>query len=251
MKLIFGSTALKHWFPDFERSPKDLDYLSKEGKSTKEVEYHWADGFQYVFDNNKDSTYVDPDYLYTIKVSHAAWDIRWDKTMNDIIFLKNKGCNLDPYLYKLLLDDWEKIHSGKKHIKVAGKPEDFFKPTVSRKMDHEDLHQIVKFFDKPMHEMIRKDKNNVKPSKKLWDVLSYENKLNCALEETYVFALERYLEYPPKIAFEKALKHLITKSTRGYFNLFMIENFETLLKSDKTDFKRYYERVRNEQKLSS
>jgi hypothetical protein len=29
-KLIFGSTALKFWYPEFRRNPNDLDYISKE-----------------------------------------------------------------------------------------------------------------------------------------------------------------------------------------------------------------------------
>ena len=84
--LIFGSTALKYWFPDFKREPKDLDYISqtKPRPGTKGVEYIWEDSFQYVLENNVDPKYVDPAFLYTIKVAHAAWDVRWDKTMHDI-----------------------------------------------------------------------------------------------------------------------------------------------------------------------
>lgn len=32
--LIFGSTAAKHWFPDFPREPHDLDLISKKGFMT-------------------------------------------------------------------------------------------------------------------------------------------------------------------------------------------------------------------------
>lgn len=227
-QLIFGSTALKHWFSDLKRDPKDLDIMCKEGKNSPGIEHHWIDSFQYILDNNKDWYYVDHNFLYTIKISHAAWDVRWEKTMHDINFMKNKGCILDITLYNMLLKEWEIVH-GKKKVKLTGKPEEFFKPTVTRKIDHDQLHHLVKFYDRPMHEIIRKDKNNVACSKELWDNLSYDDKIKCALEEAYVFALERYFEFPPKIALVKALKQLIVSSTKGYFNLFLIDNFHELI----------------------
>lgn len=39
--IIIGSTAIKHWFPDFPREPKDVDYATNGDKvvSTREIEY--------------------------------------------------------------------------------------------------------------------------------------------------------------------------------------------------------------------
>jgi hypothetical protein len=243
--MIFGSTALKHWYPDFPREPKDLDIISKNGKSTREIEIHWNSAFEYIFKYNNNDKYVDPDFLYTIKMSHAAWDVRWDKTMFDIKFLKEKGCQLDPVLFNLLMKDWEIIHGTKKII-VKGKPEEFFNQNVTRKFNHEELHQKVKFLHKPMHEFIREDLNDVKPNKELWDILSDEGKIYCALEEAYVFAIERYLQYPANIALTKALKHLITKSTKGYFNLFLIDNFFTLMYNMSDKFLETFKECKNE-----
>ncbi len=239
MELIFGSQALKHWFPDFPRDSKDLDIIAKGKKSTKEVEYHWVDSFQYILDNNKDSKYVDPNFLYTAKVSHAAWDVWWDKTMHHIMFLKAKGCQLDRTLYNMLINEWKIVHGAKK-VKVVGKGEEFFNSNIVRKYNHDDLHELVKFYDKPMHELIRPNKDDVKVSIDLWNKLQYNDQLKCALEETYVFALERYYELPPKIAFYKALKQLITSSTKGFFNLFLIENYKELMDYDRTDYVKNY-----------
>ena len=225
--LIFGSRAANYWWSDFSREPKDLDYIGI-GKSSKDIEYHWAPSFQYIIDNNKDTKYVDPDFLYTIKMSHACYDIRWEKTMWDINFLKERGCKLIPELYNSLLRDWEVIHH-KKKIVLKGTAEEFFKPTITRKYPHDELHKKVAFYEDPLHTKIRKDLNDVKCSKKLWDTLSEEDKMKCALEEAYVFAIERYLEYPPNIALSKALKTLITSSTKGWFNFFLIDNFFNLI----------------------
>lgn len=93
--LIYGSCALKYWYTE-SRIPSDVDIISPN--------HDWISAFEYVFDNNKHDQYVDPDFLYTIKVSHAAWDINWDKTLKDISFLKSKGCKLDETFYNLFLE---------------------------------------------------------------------------------------------------------------------------------------------------
>lgn len=236
-KLIYGSAALKHWFPDCPKQPKDLDFICRDKQRQPGIEYHWTDGFEYILKNNKDDTFVDPDFLYTIKVSHAAWDVHWDKTMKHIIFLKNHGCNLDRELYDILIPEWEVIH-GKKKVNLKTQNKDFFKPTIKREFDHDWLHEYLAFSDRPMHEKIRKDLSSPMPSKQLWDDLSHADKLKCALEETYVIATERYLDFDRpnfKGAKIKSMKNLITSMTKGWFNLFLIENFEELFFNDMLD----------------
>ena len=249
--LVFGSTAAKYWFPDF-REPKDLDYISQIIPFNKEkgVEYHWCEPMRYVILSNKDDVFVDPDFLYTIKVSHAAWDINWDKHMKDIIFLKKKGCQLDYWLYKDLYDYWS-VHHGAKKVKMSGMNQDFFTPTIDREYDHDWLHEYLSFYDRPLHERIRKNMDSPLPSKALWDKLSYEDQLKCALEETYVIATERYLFNRTKefdklcfnIAKIKSLKNLVTSMSKGWFNLFLIENFGELYYNDSDEH--WKERIKN------
>ena len=85
--LIFGSQAGKFWFPDF-REPKDTDILSQEKREiTKDLQYYWyGESSEFILENNKHDTYVDPEFLYSCKFSHAKWDIHWNKTMADIAF---------------------------------------------------------------------------------------------------------------------------------------------------------------------
>lgn len=233
-RLIFGSTALKHWFPDYKREPKDLDVITKEKSTYRKVDHYWIDSHQYILDNNKDCTYVDPDFLYTIKVSHAAWDIWWDKTMSHIMFLKDKGCKLDNTLYKLLYDEWMVHHKSNKRINLNRSNAEFFKDAVKREFDHDYLHEVFAYYDKPMHTRIRPDVDRAYCSQKLWDLLSHEDKVKCALEEIHVIAFERFIlkgeRYP--IAKRLAMKNLILTMTKGWFNLFLIDNFKELLYSD-------------------
>lgn len=241
--LVFGSMAIKRWFPDFAHESKDIDVISPvlKGKDG-DIEYHWCDELQYVLDRNIGRIFVDPNFLYTIKVSHAAWDINWDKHMKHIIFLKRKGCVLDKELYSLLYKRWEILH-GKKKVKMSGMNHDFFTPTIDRKYDHDWLHKYLAFYDRPLHERIRKDLNSPMPSKDLWDKLSYEDQIKCALEETYVIATERYLFNKTtgfdKLRFSnakiKSLKNLVTSMSKGWFNLFLIENFGELYYNELLD----------------
>ena len=236
MTLIYGSTAIKHWFPQFKKTPHDLDLICNtievdNLKNTKLTEYYWIEAFEYLLSHNIDKKYVDKDLLYTIKVSHAAWDVNWEKTIKDITFLKEQGCVLNKEFFELLYNEWIVIH-GKKNVKMSVYNSDFFKSNIYRKHNHEQLHEYFKFYDKPLNEAIRKDLNSPLCSKELWDNLVYEDKIKCALEEIFVLASERYIlvekPLPIKFAIIKILKQMIISSTSGWFNLFLIEEFETL-----------------------
>jgi len=242
MYLVYGSTAIKYWFDDF-REPHDLDIITDEiQKNSKQIEYYWIPEFEYL-KNNINKKYVDPDFLYTIKVSHAAWDIRFDKTMKDIIFLKSKGCKLDKEFYSKLYSRWEILHKEKK-VKFTGSNELFFKENITRKYNHDELHEVFKFYEEPMHKKIRKDKDSPVCSEELWNNLSHDDKIKTVLEEAYVLATERYIlkKIPPKHSKIKALKLLVTSASTGWFNLFIIENFKEIIEFSNEYF---FEKINN------
>lgn len=233
MKLIYGSQAIKHWFPDFKREPKDTDYISDiKQRNTKETEYYRADFFEYLRTFNEDNTYVDPDLLYTIKLSHLSYNINWDKHMHDIIFMKNKWCKVIHDFYILLMEGWKTIHWYKK-CNLNVKNEDFFKSNIKRKYDHDWLHEQYALHGRPMNERIRPDLSSPKCSKELWDKLTYQEKLDCAIEEIYVLTTERFIfvDKPKSLKHAKVitLKNMITSTTSWWFNLFLKENFKELL----------------------
>jgi hypothetical protein len=239
--LIYGSTAIKYHFPDYEREPLDLDIITEtdnkftiEIRDLKRIEQYYLPEFKYIFDNNKDDLYVDPDFLYTIKMSHLSWDINWDKHMKAAIYLQEQGCKLDKVLYNSLIKAWGRIH-GKKSVKMGVKNSDFFKENIYRKFNHEYLHEQFAFYDRPLNERIRKDLDSPLCSEDLWNLLSEEDKIKCALEEIYVLSAERYIfvqdgERPWKLehAVVRTLKNMITSTTSGWFNLFLKENFNIL-----------------------
>lgn len=227
-QLIFGSCAVKHWFPDF-RIPNDIDIISPES--------YWIPAFEYLITNNKHDQYVDADLLFTIKVSHASWDIHWDKTIKDICYLKNKKCNIDKEFFQLLINDWNIYHKSKS-VKLTGTNDKFFNANITRKFDHDWLHSQLSFYNEPLHHRIRPDKSSPMCNEDLFLTLSFTDQIRCALEEIYVIATERFLVYNKSIPLQhakyKALRLLITSLTKNWFNLFLILNFETLMNEDNT-----------------
>lgn len=240
--LIFGSSAILNWFPDYPSTPKDTDYITNQIRpECQYTEYHWCDALQYVLDNNKDILYVDPDFLYTIKVSHLPWEGKngkWFKHLKDAVFLQNKGCKLDLYLLEELQKEWCKRFGDKSEINLNKTSEDFFNKYVPRKYSHDFLHEHFKILDKPAYKMIQRNSCDVSVDKNLFDTLTEDQKLYTVLEEMQVIAFER------GVSLTQAYKILVTKLSKGWWNLFCIVNAEKVLngfKEEKLNFKKLQE----------
>ena len=66
MKILIGSQCIKHWYPDFNRVPKDIDYaVNKEIKSEPNIEYLYNPVlFKYTPEFKGDITWIlDPNLL--------------------------------------------------------------------------------------------------------------------------------------------------------------------------------------------
>lgn len=235
---IIGSVAAYHWFPDF-RPPSDIDLLTTAkitGNNSEVcvVDASWHNAAQDLIDASTDPVFLDPDLLFTLKVSHAEWDVKWDKTMFDIAFLKSKGCKLNMPLLMKLHKVWTEVH-GKKHVNMAQPMETFFKDAVKRDYDHEYLHELVAFHSRPLHERLRPDVGTAWCSESLFMQLDIEERYECALEEMMATAIERSrLTSKSKkselyIGMSKAHKQLCTSMTTGWFARFLILNRNELL----------------------
>lgn len=233
MWLITGSVALKHWCSDFNRKPVDVDFLSpinvvSSKPSVFGIESHWYPIAEEIIKRNRDSTFVDLDMLYTIKVSHAAWDVKWKKTMFDIDYMQRRGAKIvHEDIFESLLKHWSTVH-GAKRVNLKMQNEQFFADAVCRKHDHDALHRLVANGNDPMHVLIRPDMESPWCDFQLWDRLSYEDKIKTAAEEICVIAIERYLtDIKPSsilLACSQAYRNLILTMTTGWFNRFLIEN---------------------------
>lgn len=236
--LLIGSVAAKHWWPEF-RAPKDIDLLTPvtfTGSNSQlcVVETSWHKAADAILEANFDSTFLDPDLLYTLKVSHAEWDIKWDKTMADIEFMRRKGCKLVVPIYKLLIEVWKEVH-GRKRVNMAQSMSTFFNDAVKREHDHEYLHELVAFYDRPLHESLRPDHGTAWCDKEKFFALSPDDQDKVVLEETLATAIERgrltskSKQSEKLIAVSQATKKLITSMTTGWFALYLIINRSRLL----------------------
>lgn len=238
--LIIGSVALSHW-AELNRPPGDIDIMSQNlpfqpspCPSKLLLENTWfGSASEYMLKNNKHDVFLDLNFLFTLKVSHAAWDIKWEKTMFHIYLMEKAGAELDPILLKELRTHWQKVHS-KKRVAMNKMNEEFFADAVNRKIDHDKLHEIVAAPDRPANEKMREDLNSPLFSSKKWNESNFQDKMNCAIEETTVVALERYTDFDIAKkshllqAVFKAFKNLVTSMTYGDFNVFLILNAQEI-----------------------
>lgn len=242
--IIIGSTAMNYWFDDFDRQPNDLDYVVAQA-ATKVVrtenlitEYHTDPGLQWLLLQNLPHGYATPDMLYTIKISHVYWDVNWNKTIHDIMFLQSKNCKIIEEFYQILYSNWEIKHGNKNHITLQTTNQEFFNQYVDRKYDHDWIHEVMAYYDEPMHRKLKKNANMAMISKEMFFNLSYEDQLKTCREEIQVIALERELiprnfKIPTQAAYVNALKALITHMTKGWFARFMAEHLSDLYKPDR------------------
>lgn len=117
-----------------------------------------------------------------------------------------------------------------KYPKLNKTVSEFFDDFVVKKYDHDYLHELVAFNDKPMYTKMQTDPSRAWCEKLLWDTFTYEEKCQCVAEETYVIAIERFLvptdwKHYTKLAYVKSLHKVCTTLTSGWFRDFAIDNY--------------------------
>lgn len=221
--MIIGSTAIKHHFPLFSRTPNDLDIIVEDASvydRKKGVEY-LENPILLKYESGK---YISPDLLLSLKISHMFWDFNWDKHMFDIQFLLKKGCKYDISIIKELVEYWKILKPTLRRSELAMTKADFFTNAVNDNVDeHDYLHTLIT--DTPAYTKILKDGCEVELDERKWDRLSFDEKCDVIYEETYVMAYERYKEINYSVAYGKQLKDNIIKHFPFYIAIFAMENY--------------------------
>lgn len=227
-KIIIGSTATRHYFPDFPREPKDIDYAVKERitGSTREIEYL----VNPVLFNYTDAEYLPPDMLYTLKVSHIFWDIFWEKNMWDIQWLLEKGCKLNKQLFDDLYEYWNGYHGKNHRSKLDMSADEFFDNAITCPVPHDDLHEMLK--EVPTYTKVLKDGAEVDVSEDKFNALSFDEKRDLVMEEVMVMSFERKFHSNYKISYGRMLRKFIRNHAPMWEALWIIENFKKLYKPD-------------------
>lgn len=245
--LIVGSTALEY-FGLNRNEPKDLDrwfsdkYVEGMGEmddtSVPDIIYQ---SLAWHYSHNG---YVTPDAIYTIKMSHLPWDIKWEKTKNDIIWLKSKGCQLIPELYKDLKKHWETVNGDKSFLSLLQNKEEFFNDFVHYEHDHDYLHEVVASPSKPMYSMCLKEGEAVLTDHSKFLNMSGDDQVRMFREEIAVIALERWVLNPKcnigvswYEAHGMSLKKTIISLTKNWATDFLIHNLEKFVRPDFSYYK--------------
>ena len=261
-KILLGSTATNIHNPNIlERQPKDRDYyLCGVGKKiiNKFEDSHGIpeEIFEYIWDKSifhssiggahpepEEVRLPDLTTLYTVKLSHAQFNVHHTKTLHDLYKFQQAGCtDVDETLHKMLYDFWLTVHkNNKKMVRLQQPTEKFFNKNIDRKYVHDTIHDAIKFFDKPMYKYIQKDGSDVMVDKEKFNALEHDKKIKLALEETSVIALERILipnnfTLNPKHAQSIAFSKLVTTMSKGWFPKFMLENYKEIRDSFGKDY---------------
>ena len=265
--IIIGSCALAK-FGLNRREPKDIDlWLVEENSYNSEAILHdiirkyninginnFSKFDTHIIPENilklvpTTDNYAMPDAIYTIKCSHLAWDIHWEKTKNDILFLKSKGCQLIPELYSELKKHWLVEHGNKDFLSLNKPKEEFFNDYVHYEFPHDEIHELVSHPNKPIYTYCLKENEDVLIDKNKFDKLDFDSKVRMFREEITVIACERWLLNPKNKeadswykAYMFSLKKVIISLTKNWANDFVIHNLELFVKPDYSYFKNLLE----------
>lgn len=247
MEVVIGSTALE-LFNYNRKEPADLDIFTDNKErvnSGDDCHYVPTKILSLMSTIEMDGVvYATPDTIYTIKLSHAVYPIHWHKTKLDILWLKSKQCKVIWSLYTELIEWWKQEHGNKEFLSLNKNKDSFFDDAVECPIDHDYLHELVAYPNKPVYTKCLKDNEEVLIDKIKFDRMSFEDQVRMFREEIAVIALERW-KLNPNIkrriswyqAYMFSLEKTVTRLTKGWASRFIVENLDYFIKPDYTYFK--------------
>lgn len=243
MKVLIGSRALAYWRKDLVLKPNtDWDVISDEAIAGTE----WHDsGFlnnedmkQYATDevlnfNAHELHIMSMQGLAIIKRSHLWRSLSFGKHITHYhkYGLARNLIESEDYVRRLRLSYAE---FSKGHPKLNQSVADFFDDAVTKIYDHDYLHELLAYYDRPLYTKLQKDASKAWCDKDLWYNLSYQDKVRCVAEETKVISVERFLvpsnwTCSSKLAYMKSLEKVCTSLCSGWFRDFAIDNYPEVL----------------------
>ena len=235
--IVIGSSAIQHWLPSF-REPADIDIASRskiEGYDCILMSDHILKHIPNVFVEWGYGSYAVAtlDAVYTIKMSHLPYDVKWLKHKQDVLFLKARGCKIIEPLYTMLCNYWKETNGDKPFLSLYKKKTDFFDDYVTKVYNHDWLHEVVAHPNKPVYTLCLKDGEEVAIDKAKFDALPVAQQLRMFREEICVISIERWLVNPKCCgkyswfqAYFLALHKTVTALTKDWASRFIVENID-------------------------
>lgn len=246
---IVGSSALQY-FGLLTRNPKDVDVFTTEEHEGYCKEQRWdtivvPKNILHLIPTKEGR--ATPDAVYTIKLSHLPYNIHWDKHWRDAQYLKKRGCVVIEPLYRALSDYWKRINGNKEFLSLNRSKQSFFNDYVTYLYDHDYLHELVAYPNKPIYLQCLKEGQDVLiDNDKLWS-LPFKQQIKMFREEIGVIACERWLINPVtkgKVSWTQAwnmsVKKTITSLTKGRASEFLVRHMEYFIKPDKTELEHIF-----------
>lgn len=188
--------------------------------------------------------YASKDVLYMLKMSHRFKknSPHFLKTMNDIILLRKNGA--------VIRDEHEEFYNERvkltydyKHPSLKRNKDEFFNPNEGVKYvyQHDNLHEIVKLYDRPAYTYFKPANSEVWCDKDMFENCEHHIKLAAVYEESAVLGLERSVipfGTDADKAFKMALEKCCTGITSGWFREFCWDNYYQVVE--------LYERLRSD-----
>lgn len=214
-----------------ERQIIEFDVAWKGSMAERFLEF--AKTFPEAFDYDSDRKYYVPlpNVLYMLKMSHRFKkdSPHFLKTMEDILFLRSKGCTIQPEWMEFFKQREADTYTNSLPKLNQSKADFFDNSTSIYTLEHDDIHLAVKHLDTPAYEFFKPEQNEVMCSKDLFFSQSEEVCLLAGLEESYVLSIERSIHPFPNVnrkwAFDTALMKLCTSISSGWFREFCWENY--------------------------
>lgn len=260
--MLIGSRAIAHWNKDFKVKPNSdwdiIDYPDVREAEYREqlcipdddrIEWHSPspsetlgyNNLQMVRNFQDESLVCTPYGLAVIYRSHLHRDWNWDghiakyhKFVLPFLSEYQQGIVLrEPILRERITLTKKAFPQGNPNLNKSN--DEFFDDPVKKVYDHDFLHELYAYEDRPMFEKLKHPEkvNLAWCAKDLWEQLTKEQQLQCVAEETYVIATERFMvpnswNFNTKQAYYLALKKVCTTLTSGWFRDFAIDNFPAL-----------------------
>jgi hypothetical protein len=244
--ILIGSRALVYWNPEFQvKESTDWDIISN--NPIEGAEWHKPDKLlNYKFEslisdrainfNGHTVWILKPVGLSIIKRSHLWRDLSFSKHITHYHKYMSQWHNFNPdeqTLYEKRLKA-TKTDYPQNHPKLNVTVEDFFDDYVTKKYEHDWLHELFAYHDKPLYTRLQTDSSVAWCNYDKWLDLSYTERLECIAEETQVIATERFLvpkefNYPIKLAYMKALNKVCTTLCSGWFRDSAIDHYPELI----------------------
>jgi hypothetical protein len=248
--ILIGSRALALWFgtnlvpineatdydvitydnldlPNFERHDPDILF-------NHEVERYISSSSVMV--NGIKLKLVNPIGLAIIKRSHLWRNLGFGKHITHYHKLLKDFHDFDQQDMEVLNRRIEatKIMFPQGNPSLKQSKEDFFDDYVTKKYDHDYIHELAAFENEPIYVKLLSNTESVWCDVGKWDMLTFSQKCMAVCEETMVIAIERFIvpndwKYPPKKAYFQALEKVCTTLTSGWFRDFAIDNYPMIV----------------------